>query len=168
MKKKIAKLIFDITVSLAGLVGAWSCMSQGFEYLFVAENPDMAAFKICSSIFISIATALLIFFFLPLDIHNISEIIHEREIKKTVEELNKEINMQIQERVAVIGSCRNVRQFIIAHNNDTKNYIKVVREDDAFGRRFTDYIIVGNPELIPYGVIEAVKERLINQEEQER
>ena len=164
MKKKIAKLIFDITVSLAGLVGAWSCMSQGFEYLFVAENPDMAAFKICSSIFISIATALLIFIFIPLDIDGIQKIRREKEAKKTVEEIGK----IMQEQVAVIGSCKDVRQFLLIHKNDAKNYIKVSSEYDAYGRRFDDWILVGNPNLIPTRVIHAVKNRLNNQEEQER
>ncbi len=154
MKKKIIKLIFDIMISLAGLVGAWNCMAQGFEYLFIAEDPDMAAFKICSSILILIATALLIFIIIPLEIEKIQEI---KRKKKIVKQSNK----ARRGKIAVIGTCRNVRQFILAHNNDTKNYIKVSREDDAFGRRFTDYIIVGNPELIPSSVIEAVKDRLI-------
>lgn len=70
---RIAKLIFDILLSLYGLFASWDCMSQGLEYLFYYENFDMAAFKICASILNVAAALILLIVFVPLDIQAISK-----------------------------------------------------------------------------------------------
>ena len=67
----------------------------------------------------------------------------------------------MQKQIAVIGDRQhNIKLFLREHQKDTKNYISVSKELDAYGYRFDDYVLVGDVSKIDGCLIEAVKNRL--------